>query len=139
VGFQLRTYRLVFEEPAFEGLEIRTRGATIDDAVAWNGLFSGEVDLLKPGEANEANRQRLYEVLVDRIIGWNLEGEDGQQVPCTVETLRGLEASMVLAIGRAWMTASAGVSRPLEQPSPNGQPSPEASIPMEVLSPNPPS
>ena len=137
MGYQRKTYHLVFADPDFEGLEVRTRGAAIEHLVTFQALVTLGSDLVKP--ENQQQRDDLYELLAGRIIDWNLEDDDGQPVKCTVEALRDQDWPLVLAIGHAWMRATAGVSRPLEPDSPDGEPYLEGSIPMETSSSSPPS
>lgn len=137
MGYQRKTYRLVFEDEEFEGLEVRARGGSIDHLVSLTTLMRAGDELIKPD--GQAKRDELYQLLAGRLIDWNLDDDQGQPVPLTVETLRQQDWPLVLGIARAWMRATAGVSRPLEPDSPDGQQSLEVSIPMETSSPNPPS
>ena len=137
MGYQRKTYRLVFEDPEFEGLEVRTRGASIEHIATWQAIVSQGVTLVSP-EGVES-RNAAYSLLADRIIDWNLDDEQGQPVPVTPEEMAKQDWALLLQIGRAWLTATAGVPRPLEADSPNGEPSLEVSIPMETSLSSPPS
>lgn len=73
--------------------------------------------------------------MADKLISWNLEDEDtGEPVPTTTEAVLDQDRDLMLAILNAWLDGINGVSAPLEQTSPDGQPSPVESIPMETLS-----
>lgn len=137
MGYQRKTYRLVFEDPDFEGLEVRTRGGSIDHLVQMTALTTSGAELVRPD--GQAKRDELYQLLAGRLLDWNLEDDQGQPVPVTVEALRQQDWVLVLEVAKAWMRAAAGVSRPLEPGSPGGQPSLEESIPMETSSMSPPS
>lgn len=137
MGYRRKTYKLVFADEEFDGLEVRTRGGSIDHLVQLTAITQLGAELVKP--AGHAHRDEMYQLLAGRLLSWNLEDDQGQPVPVTVEALRQQDWPLVLGIAHAWMSAVAGVSRPLDSDSPSGQPFPEASIPMEVSLPSPPS
>jgi len=68
------------------------------------------------------------------LVSWNVEDEEGEPVPPTLDSIFAEDLGFVLAVIKAWMDAIAGVSGPLAPSLPAGEPSPEASIPMESLS-----
>lgn len=79
--------------------------------------------------------EKLFSEFADRALrSWNLEDEDGTPVPPTLDGLLSQEFDFVFEIIDAWTDTVAGVSDPLEQPSPGGSPSLVASLPMEVPS-----
>ncbi len=137
MGYRARTYRLVFTDPGLHDLEVTARGGTIDDLVRLMYLTGLGRDLLAPDRDQE--RVELYQMLDAGLTGWNLEDDQGQPVPLTAQMLRAQEWSLVMAIVHAWMAAQASVSGPLEPTSSDGPPSVEVSLPVEVLSPSPPS
>lgn len=114
-------YNLVFDDPHsdVEGLVVRIRRGSIAEREAYDDI---ETDLL------------MLEFYASIIVEWNVEGDDGELVPITVDGLRSLEDTTFIAIQRAWIQAGREVSAPLEQPSSDGAPSLEAQIPMEPLS-----
>lgn len=134
MGFEARTYKLVFEDPGLAGLEVRARGITIDEMVRLQYLLGLGGQLLAVERADE--RDELYQVLASGLLGWNLE-QDGTPVPCAVERLRAQEWPLIVEVARAWLEAARGVPAPLGPSSNGGQPSEEVSLPMEVLSPSP--
>lgn len=75
--------------------------------------------------------------MADKLISWNLEDESGVPVPTTPEAVLEQDKDLMLAVLGAWLDGINGVSAPLEQPSDDGEPSPEGSIPMAPLSPSP--
>lgn len=135
MGYQPPTYRLVFEDPTLDGLEVRTRGASIEHIATWQSVIGQGIALVQPEGAEY--RGKVCDLLADRIIDWNLEDEQGQPVPVTSAAIAEQDWTLLLKIGRAWLAAAAGVSRPLEPDSPSGQPFPEESIPMETSSSSP--
>jgi hypothetical protein len=86
------------------------------------------------GAAAEPATQKMLQMLSDAIVSWNAETEDGQKIPFTMDGLRTLELDFTMAIINAWTNAINGVDAPLSGTSAGGQPSVEASIPMDVPS-----
>ena len=119
MGFrhQPRTYLLTFEDPALEGLEVRARSLSI-----------GELQSDEP----------VVESFAHALVSWNLEDEDGNPLPATLETLRTYpDIGFINGLTKAWIDAVTGVDDELGKDSTSGETFPEASIPMEPLSPNP--
>lgn len=126
-----KTYRLVFQDPGLEGLEVRVRSVPVDQL-----MLVG--DLLEKSEANDpAALSGLLDILAASLVGWNLENEDGTPVPATREALGAEDVDLVLQIIDGWNQAIAGVPGPLGSGSPSGASFPEASLPMAALSPSP--
>jgi hypothetical protein len=134
MGFKARTYKLVFEDPEFAGLEVRMRGLSLDRLVQISRVLQGEnlVD-----QADDSGRTELFGLLADGLIGWNLEDEDGTPVPTDVAAIRAQPLDLVMQVVGAWRRAVTEVSAPLEPSLNGGPPSLEVSLPMEVLSPSP--
>lgn len=90
----------------------------------------------------EMSVQEAVPALVQHLVRWNLEYEDGSEalpVPMTEEgVLEHLEQPMLAKIIGEWYLVATGASAPLDPPSSDGQPSPdtdstERSMTMEVL------
>jgi hypothetical protein len=136
-----KTYRLVFEDEEFAGLEVVARSASVEAYQRIAGLASRPI--ANPPTADDLEEiDHLYRSFAGLLVSWNLqEGRDGPEsegfaiydVPATYEGLRSQDLPFATAIILAWMDAVAGVSRPLGRPSTAG--SLEGSLPMEVLSP----
>jgi hypothetical protein len=122
-----KVYTLVFDDAEFEGLEIKTRSISLGKYL--------EMQTLIDSELNRENIDKLFGEFAGILLSWNLEDDDGP-VPITVEGLYSQDLDFVKAIIDAWRDAMVGVHAPLPQSSPGGEPSPEASIPMEALSGN---
>lgn len=122
MGFRFqRTYALRWPAGSdLDGLEVDTRSASV--------ATMREVRALRVSQDEE----RLAEILAGHITRWNLEGEDGEILPITVDSLLGQESVLLAAIGKEWFLAVAGVSAPLDLGSTNSPPSVEQSIPMEM-------
>jgi hypothetical protein len=63
------------------------------------------------------------------IVSWNVEDDDGQPVPPTVQTLLDQDFAFLMAIMNSWVTAMSQAPPPLPGTSGSGGTSPEASIP----------
>lgn len=120
-GFQVprTTYKLVFDDDAYAGLEIKVRGTTLDELFALDEATEAlnTAKTLDEGVAAIRARNGLF---VEKVIGWNLE-EDGQPVPVSVEALGTFESAFTTLIVATWRRAAAGVvPAPLVQPSTDG-------------------
>ena len=122
-----KTYNLQFEGGRFEGLEVTICALPIGELL--------ELDELSETRTRE-NVDRMFEIVSIALQSWNLETEDDQPVPATKEGLYTQDPDFVHAIVDAWRDAMTGVSAPLPETSDAGETSPEASIPMEPLSPS---
>lgn len=121
-----KVYKLVFEDPQYEGLEIRAASIPVGKLLK----------LANVGDLNNVTQEELsaiFEVFAGALISWNLEEDDGTPVPTTVDGLYTLEIDFIMQIISAWMEAVAGVPGPLRQRSSNGSRSVEQSLPMETL------
>jgi hypothetical protein len=125
VGYkrQRKIYNLVFDETTdYPGLEVQVRTLTMGQLV---GVWTGE------GGGSSA---RTFELFMDRLVGWNLEDEDGKPVPVTREAVEAEDDDMVNAIVRRWTDAVLGVPAPLGDGSSSGGTSPEESVLTEIPS-----
>ncbi|MGI5286647.1 hypothetical protein ACQEVF_25365 [Nonomuraea polychroma] len=134
-----RTVKLTWADGELQGLEIRALRVSIEQFFDLAPLIDGKYDIFDP-----ADREALRELLMKfgKVLqSWNLEdeAEDGTStpVPCTPEEFIRLDPAFVREVIDQWAEALSGVAAPLEQPSPDGEPFPEGSLPMEVLSPSP--
>lgn len=102
-------YNLKFEgeNDPLNGLEVRMASVTVREynVMMREGLKRGEEGL----EANEA----LLQKFVDCMIKWNWDGDDGEVLPMTLESLLGLDRRYVGKMIQAWQMALAGVSEEL--------------------------
>ena len=117
-----RILALDFTGTEHDGLQASVRGLTVGEELELNDM--------------EWTPQNVVKALVQRLVSWNVEDENGP-VPTTFDGVCTQDGDMVLAILNALRQANSGVSDPLPNGSPSGGPSPEASIPMAPLSPNP--
>lgn len=125
--------RLKFEDPSLTGLEVLAKSVPTGDFLDLMDAAS-KMDLT----SKEFNPEDLkaVRVLIDgfakALISWNLEDEDDEPVPATLQGVRDQELDFLLPIVTAWMDAVAGVSADLGKASPSGETFPEAAIPMAV-------
>lgn len=131
MGYQMeRTiYNLVFDDPKFEGLEIRVQAASMEDRLrAFYELAWRDEDTV---QERHVKQQELFELFVSYVIDWNLEDKHKQPVPVTVRGLLGVcEPQQLGAIIGAWQSGRQDIPAPLEPPSPGISLS---EIPMTVL------
>jgi hypothetical protein len=114
-----RTYDLSFEGTDYEGLEITVRDMTTDELISM---------------PSSTTHEALVAAFAGQLVAWNVEEEDGTPVPPTPENVRRQDRSMNQVVVERWLDALNGVpASPLPQPSPDGGPSPAATIPMEPL------
>jgi hypothetical protein len=130
-----RTVKLTWADGEFEGLEIRAKRVSIETFFDLAPLIDGKYDVFDPDD-REKLREMFHE-FGQVLVSWNLEDEDGTPIACTAEEFVGQDPAFVREVLDQWAAAIAGVAAPLEQPSPAGEPFPEGSLPMEVLSPSP--
>lgn len=129
---------LRFEGDEYDGLVVRCRRPSIDDVLAMEALRGLDLTGGDPDVTDEAIERGL--AAISRLIAnWNIYDEQGQPVPISAGGLRSLDLVFVMTLLGKVMTTSIGVSRPLSPASSGGDPSLEASIPMETLSEPPPS
>jgi hypothetical protein len=122
-------YKLKFEDPEFEGLEIRTKSVPL-------GVFLDMEELISRERPDRETVDKLFRHFAGILVGWNLEDENDIPVPATVEGLYSQDLRFVRVVIDAWREAMVDVPAPLAQASDDGELSPEASIPMEPLSPS---
>lgn len=127
-------------DPDMDGLQVRVRSLSVDG-------FTGLGDIARLSEVNGRNFtpedmqlvNNLFAQFADALSEWNLEDDDGNPIPPTLEQVRKQDVVWMLRVALVWIEAIVGVPAPLEPASSGGQQSLEASIPMEPLSESPPS
>lgn len=121
-----KIYHLKFADPDMHDLAVAAHGATTGQ-VLQIAQFNTDKDI-DPAET--------FGWFIAALISWNLEDEDGQPMPHTVDALLALDPEYTRAIIGGWVDAVTGVSAPLGAPSNDGGLSVEASIPMDTASPS---
>lgn len=123
-----KVYNLVFDDEDMQGLEVKARSMPLGELME----MANVIDNMNAASLEEVNE--MLSTFADVLISWNLEDEDGVTVPPTVEGLYAQDTEFVFSIIGSFVNAVSGVPAPLEQPSPGGEPSLAASIPMDVPS-----
>jgi hypothetical protein len=123
-------YRLTFEDPELAGLEVTTRKISLE------GLLE-IVDMIDVVQGFDSKNiepvglkmvKDLFARFAAVLSEWNVDDDDDQPVPCTIEGLLSLEAEFVLAVIEAWVRAMSQAPPPLPGESSSGSSSPEKSL-----------
>jgi len=124
MGFKkpTRIINLVFEDE-YEGLEINAKAPSVKTIMKISKLQEESINAIP----------QLVDILIEHLIDWNMEEDDGSLTVLDKEALDLLDLSLLRGIVEAWATAVAGVSAPLVQDSDNGELSQVAWIPTETL------
>lgn len=134
MGYQRSTLKLLFEDPEFDGLEVKMR------RLSMGAMFSVQ-ELADIGEDIKQQVEQfdhLIEIVAGGLISWNLtEGDDETLVAPTKQGLYSQDIDLLMAIVGAWLDAIK-VPRPLPSGSNSGAPSPELFELMEQASASPP-
>ncbi len=126
---QGKIYKLKFED--YDGLEVVARSMPIGQFLDIARLADLDVKSVKPADIKKLSG--LFEAFAKCLISWNLEDEEGDPVPATLEAVLAQETDFTLDIVMTWITTLTSVSSPLEKSSSNGDQSLEQSLKMESL------
>ncbi|MFC5834659.1 hypothetical protein [Nonomuraea insulae] len=127
-----RVYKLVFnEDDDMAGLEVKARSMSTGGLLDMAPLLDLQLSASPTAEEMESIAE-LLERFAGVLVSWNLEDDDDEPVPATLEGLLDQDIDFVLRIILAWADAISGVPAPLDGLSPGGEPSLVASIPMDV-------
>lgn len=155
MGFKrTKIFVLEFDDPEFEGLEVRCRGASVAGVLSLidlGDLFSNKkVDIGQMKEIDNLFRtmggcpngcEREHRELIEaglkhyenRIVSWNWEDDDGVPYPASFEGLKRIDLNDALTLVFAWLNAAVGTPDPLERNwSGGGDPEGVESIPMAI-------
>lgn len=156
---QVKKLRLTFAGH-LDGLEVVMTGLPIGSVLEIAEL-AGDGDLsFTPEGVRDA--QRLFEILADHLVSWNLEDHicvAHRQTDCEIcgpevereivpvaanlEGIRTMDTGDVMLLIQSWTQNAAavpgGAAGPLGSGSPAGDPSAVARLPMDPLLPSPPS
>lgn len=138
------TYVLEFDtDDELAGLEVKARGVDLGTFLDLTAMADLSTQVAEGKNVGQGESMRAIRAVGDLLTGfaavlvsWNVETEAGVPVPADIDGLRSQAFPFVFKIIRAWMSAAAGVSDPLVEPSSSGAPSPVGSLPMEPLSPS---
>jgi hypothetical protein len=163
-GYRRKTkvYRLKFEDPDLDGLEIDTRSTSLGSLYGLDELAevaSKDERDISPGDIGKLDP--LIDAFLASAISWNLEDEEGNPVAlikggphkckcgqtqllqvgqscmsCSDVYIEGFldqDLDFQMPVIVSWSEAIAGVDVPLGNPSSGGEPSLVASLPMDPL------
>ncbi len=151
-GFEppTREYTLDFTGTELDGLEVTARSAPIGMVLELGSMVDAMVELPDLTEldgqapAEQVRRVGKSMTVLSKIITmysgvllrWNYTLR-GEAQPATEAGMRTLDPAHVMMIVKAWQAAVTMVPAELGKELSSGETSPELSIPMEPLSPNP--
>lgn len=119
MGFRMErtVYDLPFEGTALEGLKITVRAMTMEQRM--RVFFDLGVTKEDSVEVARAKQDERYALFIGHIVSWNIEDENGEPVPVTIEDLfRVAEPEQVGTITGIWSSGRTSVPAPLEPASP---------------------
>jgi hypothetical protein len=126
-----KRFILEFEDEEFDGLEVTVGQPSIQDILTIRRVQG----LLGEKDADQEDAfEKLCKILGKYIKEWNLEDDDDQPIKPSSNALLDQDVDFVLAIVVAWTRASVGVADPLDEGSPSGETSLEASLATESVS-----
>ena len=129
---QKKVFKLKFVDEEMAGLEVKAKSLPLGDFLEVIRLLADDINVL--AKEDQERIDRLFQIFLDAVVSWNLEEEDGDEIPLVLESLYEQDTGFVLVIIRAWVEAIKDVSPPLPESSKNGGQSQEESLPMETLS-----
>ncbi|HET7846937.1 MAG TPA: hypothetical protein VFL72_05545 [Acidimicrobiia bacterium] len=136
MGFKKEStiFKLEFEDPAYSGLEVLAKSVPTGDFL---DLMDAAAKMDLTSKTFSPDDLKAVKILIEgfgrALVSWNLEDDDDEPVPATIEGVRGQELPFLLPIVTSWMDAVAGVSADLGKESSSGETSPEVAIPMAPL------
>ena len=122
-----KDFLLRFED--LPGLEVHMRSVSVGKLMDMAGL----ADEFKGGDADPAKVSELFTMFADRLVSWNLDGDDDKPVPADLAGVRSLDVDLFMAIFEGWFESIVSAPPPLQKPSANGSHPMEGSLPMEPL------
>ncbi|WP_049562245.1 hypothetical protein [Nonomuraea sp. SBT364] len=133
-----RTLKLTWADGEFAGLEIRARRSSLETYFQFAPILDGGIDVSTPDGRKEF--LDLFLEFGEYLVSWNLEDENEHgtrtPIPCTPQEFLNQDPRFVREVLDQWADAIAGVAAPLDSKSASGEPFPEASLPMDALSPS---
>lgn len=125
-------YRLKFADD-LAGLEVTAESLSVDEFLRVSTLAAAAKETTAEEGAKSA--EQLLDAFAENLVEWNVTRK-GKPVHADRAGVGTQKFDFILKIIMAWMEAIASVDTPLNGSSPSGETSPEASLPMEPLSPS---
>lgn len=85
------------------------------------------------GQTSEDGLDEMFELLLEGLVSWNLDDEEGRPLPTTQDGIDELELPMVLEIMERWLKEMTSVDDDLGKDSPSGASFPGRPLTMEAL------
>jgi hypothetical protein len=126
-----RIFVLTFEDEDYDGLVVKARSVKLGSFLQVANLLKLDPQNVQPEDVEKF--AELFEQFADALVEWNLEDDDGQEVPATLEGVQRQDVDFIMPIIKAWFEGIAGIASPLGTSSSNGQPSAPPPLPMEPL------
>jgi hypothetical protein len=123
-------YKLDFSATEYAGLEITTRSVSVEGLLAI-AAAADEIDEVSPAKGKVLD---LLGRFARVIVSWNVEDDDGQPVPVTVEALLDQDFGFLMTMITMWISSVSQAPPPLPGPSPSGATSAEASLALATSS-----
>lgn len=121
-------YRLTFEDPDFDGLEVTCKGASIERLMEIAALG----DLLEAMDQENPDLQQLrtmFAPFAAVLVSWNVVDDDEQPVPATLDGLLAQEVDFASEIMTGYVRAMTQAPPPLPGASTSGASSPAPPTP----------
>lgn len=83
--------------------------------------------------ADDENFSEMLDLIVQGLVSWNLEDENGTEIPANLDGLDELDFPMVMDVVQAWLECMTGVDEDLGKGSPSGSQFPGRPVTMEAL------
>jgi hypothetical protein len=131
-------YDLDFTDGELDGLEVTMRSVSLEHYLKASAAHRlSDISRRDWSEDDRKAVEDLYESFASALVSWNVEDEKGDPVPATLEAVFDQDLQFLLPVALVWLQAMTGMDPELGKDSTSGPPFPEASIPMDVSSPNP--
>lgn len=119
-------YRLRFEDDELQGLEVMAKSVPLREFIEQAKLEQ------RAKEGDPDAFEGILRHMAGVLVSWNLEDEEGNEIPCTYDGLLTQDLGFVIDISQAYQQAVAGVPKSSLNGSNGGGTFPERSIQMEV-------
>lgn len=128
-------YRLVFEDPAMDGLVVRMKSVPVGQLMAIQEAAESLSDADDLTPADLGNVASILEIFADALLEWNVEDEVGAAVPPTLEGVKTQEVMFIAEVMKPWLAGHRQVQAP---PTPlrvvhEPEEIDEADLPVEAL------
>ena len=134
MGFkrERRIYNLIFDDPEFNGLEVKVRSIPIRELRHLMSLDTEASDRIERAKAIDT----LMQSFAGALVSWNMEDDNGRPLPTSLEYIESEDVDFIMMIVGQWLQviARVGDDTPLPGTSSTGSQFLEGSIQMEPLS-----